>query len=103
MDTEGANNPFHLFLEGKMIIEINWTNIHHRSEVREAVAAAFDLLGEKETGGIFRDDYSLVCKDNPGQLILEVSDENDELTKCLVWQEARKSGGQDECWHEVEY
>jgi hypothetical protein len=28
-----------------------------RQKVREAIIAAFDLLGEKEKGGIFRDDY----------------------------------------------
>ena len=65
-----------------MIIKIDFCKIA-RSEVfgsltnakglwREAVQAAFDLLGEKETGGIFRDDYSIVCKDNPGQIVLEV-------------------------------
>jgi len=48
-----------------MIIEIDFLKIE-RSEVREAVMAAFDLLGEKEKGGIFRDDYGIVCKDNPG-------------------------------------
>ena len=39
-----------------MIIKIDFCKIA-RSEVREAVQAAFDLLSEKETGGIFRDDY----------------------------------------------
>jgi hypothetical protein len=34
-------------------------------------------------------------KDNPGQIILEVSDDTDEDTKCFVWQ--------DERWNEVEY
>ena len=77
-----------------MIIEINFNQIE-RSEVRKAVMTAFDLLREKEKGNIFRDDYGIVCKDNPGQIILEVSDDTDEDTKCFVWQ--------DERWHEVEY
>ena len=67
-----------------MIIEIDFLKIQ-RSDVREAVLAAFDLLGDNEKGGIFRDDYALVCKDNPGQIILEVSDDTDEWTKCFVW------------------
>ncbi len=77
-----------------MIIEIDFLKIE-RSEVRKAVLAAFDLLGEKEKGGIFRDDYAIVCKDNPGQIILEVSDDTEEYTKCFVWE--------DERWQEVEY
>jgi hypothetical protein len=76
----------------RMIIEINFKPIE-RSEVREAIIAAFDLLSEKEKGNIFRDDYGIVCQDNPGQVILEVSDEEDSDTKCLVWQDDR--------WHEV--
>jgi len=73
------------------------------SEVREALLSAFDLLGDNETGGIFRDDYGLAIKDNPGQIILEVSsptpyglwsDDTDEYEKLFVWQ--------DERWHEVE-
>lgn len=76
-----------------MIIEIDFLKIE-RSEVRKAVMATFDLLGEKEKGGIFRDDYGIVCKDNPGQVILEVSDDTDEYTKCFVWRDDR--------WHEVE-
>jgi hypothetical protein len=78
-----------------MIIKIDFYQKIDRSEVREAILLAFDLLGDNETGGIFRDDYGLVCKDNPGQIILEVSDDTDEDTKCFVWQ--------DERWHEVEY
>jgi hypothetical protein len=77
-----------------MIIEINFNQIE-RSEVRKAVMAAFDLLNEKEKGNIFRDDYGIVCRDNPSHIILEVSDDTDEDTKCFVWQ--------DERWHEVEY
>ena len=77
-----------------MIIEIDFLKIE-RSEVREAVTTAFDLLGDNEKGGIFRDDYGIVCKEKPGQIILEVSDDTDEYTKCLVWK--------DERWHEVEY
>ena len=69
-----------------MIIEIDFLKIE-RSEVREAVLAAFDLLDEKEKGDIFRDDYGIVCKDNPGKIILEVSDDTDEYTKCFVWQD----------------
>ena len=76
-----------------MIIEIDFLKID-RSEVREAVLSAFDLLGDNEKGVIFRDDYGIVCNDNPGQIILEVSDDTDEYTKCFVWQ--------DERWHEVE-
>ena len=72
-----------------MIIEVDFKQLE-RSEVREAVLSAFDLLGDNEKGGIFRDDYGIVCKDNPGQIILEVSE-----TKCFVWQDDR--------WHEVEY
>ena len=77
-----------------MIIKIDFCQTE-RSEVREAILSAFDLLGDNEKGGIFRDDYEIVCKDNPGQIILEVSDYTDEATKCFVWQ--------DERWHEVEY
>ncbi|MEK7396629.1 MAG: hypothetical protein AAB116_06800 [Candidatus Poribacteria bacterium] len=77
-----------------MIIEVNFKQIE-RSEVREAILSAFDLLGDNEKGDIFRDAYGLACKDNPGQIILEVSDDTDEYTKCFVWQ--------DERWHEVEY
>ncbi len=58
MDTEGTNNPFHLFMEGKMIIEIDFLKIE-RKEVRKAVIVAFDLLGDSEKGGIFR---PLVCR-----------------------------------------
>ena len=36
----------------------------------------------------------IVCKDNPGQIILEVSDYTDEDTKCFVWQ--------DERWHDFD-
>jgi len=87
-----------------MIIEIDFLKIE-RKEVREAVMAAFDLLSEKEKGGIFRDDYGIVCKDNPGQIILEVSDDTDEWTKCFVWLQAGLSPQItiDERWHEVEY
>ncbi len=86
-----------------MIIEIDFLKIE-RSEVREAVTTAFDLLGEKEKGSIFRDDYGIVCKDNPGQIILEVSDDTDEDTKCFVWLQAGFSPQItiDERWHEVE-
>ena len=80
-------------MEKPMIIEIDFLKIE-RKEVRKAVMAAFDLLGDSEKGGIFSDDYGIVCKDNPGQIILEVSDDTDEWTKCFVWQ--------DERWHEVE-
>ena len=80
--------------EKPMIIKIDFCQIE-RSELRKAVVAAFDLLSEKETGGIFRDDYGIVCKEKPGQIILEVSDDTDEDTRCFVWQ--------DERWHEVEY
>ena len=86
-----------------MIIKIDFYQKIDRSEIREAILAAFDLLSEKETGCIFRDDYGLVCKDNPGQIILEVSDDTDEWTKCFVWLPARKPGGKDEHWHEVKY
>ena len=71
-----------------MIIKIDFYQKRERSEVRQAVLAAFDLLGDSEKGGIFRDDYGIVCKDNPGQIILEVSDDTDEDTKCFVWLQA---------------
>ena len=97
-----------------MIIEIDFLKIE-RSEVRKAVMAAFDLLCDSEKGGIFRDDYGIVCKDNPGQIILEVSDNTDEWTKCLVWLQAGLSWLSAvtkpacsqitiaERWYEVEY
>jgi len=77
-----------------MIIKIDFYQKIDRSEVREAILSAFDLLGDNETGGIFRDDYGLAIKDNPGQLILEVSDYTDEYEKLFVWRDDR--------WHEVE-
>ena len=87
-----------------MIIEIDFYQKIDRSEVREALLSAFDLLGDNEEGGIFRDDYAIVCKDNPGQIILEVSDETDELTKCFVWQNERPvCSACTGRWQEVEY
>lgn len=74
-----------------MIIEIDFCQIE-RSEVRDAILSAFDLLCDSEKGVIFRDDYGIVCKDNPGQIILEVSDDTDEDTKCFVWLQAGLSG-----------
>ena len=40
-----------------MIIKIDFYQKIDRSEVREAILSAFDLLGDNEKGGIFRDDY----------------------------------------------
>ena len=37
----------------------------------------------------------IVCKEKPGQIILEVSDDTDEDTRCFVWH--------DERWREVDY
>ena len=37
-----------------------------RKEAKEALLAAFDMLGDDDNAGIFRDQYGLVLKDNLG-------------------------------------
>ena len=52
---------------------IGWDNGGiERKEAKEALLAAFDMLGDDDNAGIFRDQYGVVLKDNPGQIILEV-------------------------------
>ena len=63
-----------------------------REEAREVLLAAFDILGDNETAGIFRDRYGIVLKDNPGQIILEV-EHNDEDYTCYLLRDGQ--------WHDV--
>ena len=60
----------------KMKIEIDligWDNGGiERKVAKEALLAAFEMLGDDDHAGIFRDQYGVVLKDDPGQIILEV-------------------------------
>lgn len=72
---------------------IGWDNGGiERKVAKEALLAAFDMLGDDDNTGIFCDQYGIVLKDNPGQIILEVEREDDYI--CYIWQ-----AGQ---WHDVE-
>ena len=70
---------------------IGWDNGGiERKEAKEALLAAFEMLADADNAGIFRDQYGIVLKDNPGQIILEVERDDDYI--CYRWQDGEWRG-----------
>ena len=62
-----------------MVIDILFMNLE-RSEAKEVLLAAYDLLGENEKGAIFRDSYGMAIKESPGHNV------NSKMSTILIVQ-----------------
>jgi len=73
-----------------MVIDILFIELE-RSEAKEVLLAAYDLLDEHEKGYIFKDSFGVVFKESPGHIILEVSDLDDDTVETVLyfWKDGR--------------
>jgi len=70
-----------------------------REEAREVLLSAFDIVGDNENAGIFRDRYGVVSNDTIGEIVMEVSNDNEtggsftaddhKNVRCYIWQDGK--------------